>query len=61
VHNSVYYAHTHTHTHTHAHTHTHTYIYIYIYYYEEISVALLHAENIKQLVCTIVCSLMTGQ
>jgi len=31
------------------------------YYIEQISAALLHAENVKQLFCTIVCALMMSQ
>jgi len=38
-----------------AHSTTH------ILHTEEFSAALLHAENVKQLFCTIVCSLMMGQ
>jgi len=45
----------------HTHTYIYIYIYIYMYYYEKFSVALLHAENIKHLFCTTVCSLMMSQ
>jgi len=38
------------------HTHTHTHIYT-----EEFLAALQHAENVQQLFCKIVCSLLMGQ
>jgi hypothetical protein len=38
-----------------------TLMYTYIYNTEQISAALLHAEKVKQLFCTNVCSLMIEQ